>query len=77
MSKIISEMPEVPKTKYPWDEWFDGQTRLLEPGVDFHVRPDAFRSGAYARAKVAGLKVTVLLRSEGVYLQAHPGREDH
>jgi hypothetical protein len=72
MSKIVSGMPDPHPTRYPWDEWFDGQTRLLEPDVDYQTSPDSFRSVVYITAKKAGMQAHVRIRPEGVYLRATP-----
>jgi len=46
--KILEAMPHwnVRKKRriasYPWDEWFDGQIRFAEVGVDFETSVEAF-----------------------------------
>jgi hypothetical protein len=75
MSKIVSDMPDPHPTRYPWDEWFDGQTRLLEADTDFYTAPDSFRSVVYITAKKHGMQAHVRIRPEGVYLRVTPREE--
>lgn len=40
---------------YPWDEWLDGQVRVLEAGKDFTCKPDSIRNAFYGAAAARGL----------------------
>jgi hypothetical protein len=66
MARIADvDLTQVPKhgrrPKYPWAEWFDGRTHILEQGVDYDAEsPKAFRSTIYSAA--SRLKVTVETR---------------
>lgn len=73
MAKIVDSIPG--RQYYPWQEWFDGQARLLEPGVDFTCEPEGMRSAAYGAAKQQGLKVIALIRPEGVYVRSLGARK--
>lgn len=68
MAKIVDEIPG--RQYYPWAEWFDGQARLLEPGIDFTCEAEGMRSAAYGAAKQQGLKVIARIRPEGVYVKS-------
>lgn len=54
---------------YPWDEWLDGQPRRLRQGVDFEVRPEAFRSAATMAAGRRRIRVRTSVRGDEVYVQ--------
>lgn len=49
---------------YPWDEWTDGQKRVLVQGKDFDRPVDGFRAYMYAWAKRHEKKVSTSLISE-------------
>ena len=57
--------------QYPWDEWLDGQARLLKHGEDFAIFPYSFRMLAYKTAKRRGLKLTTAELGPTVLLQAY------
>ena len=49
MAEIVSdsvwaETVRKSVSKYPWDEWFDGKTRILVRGEDFTVTPASIRN---------------------------------
>jgi hypothetical protein len=49
MAEIVSdsvwaETVRKSVSKYPWDEWFDGKTRILVQGEDFTVTPASIRN---------------------------------
>jgi hypothetical protein len=46
-------------TSYPWDDWTDGQERVLREGKDFKCMAESFVILARRTAKVRGLHVTV------------------
>jgi hypothetical protein len=66
MAEIVSdsvwaETGRKSVSKYPWDEWFDGKTRILVQGEDFTVTPasiqntisvNAFRRRVRARTRI-------------------------
>lgn len=43
--------------RYPWDEWGDGQTRLLRLGEDFTVSVTSFVRHARRVAKARGCRL--------------------
>ena len=53
-----------PYTRYPWDEWFDGQARRATQGADFEVTPKDFAIAARKAAKSRGVTVRVSVNSE-------------
>jgi len=62
------------RTKYPWNEWLDGQIRLLIRGEDWpeHLTATQFKNQAYHGAKACGLKVRINTYDERItYLQAY------
>ena len=55
MAEIVENAKWTSSRKYPWDEWFDGQTRLLRRGEDFELNTDTFRAnmtGAAVRRRL-------------------------
>jgi hypothetical protein len=61
-------------SKYPWDEWFDGKTRILAQGEDFTVTPASIRNTISVNAFRRRVKVrTRILDGSRVQVQAlHP-----
>ncbi|MDA8318846.1 MAG: hypothetical protein M0030_03395 [Actinomycetota bacterium] len=55
---------------YPWDEWLDGQPRLLERGVDFLSGPADLRTAAYRAAEKRGIRVRTQVAGENLEVQA-------
>jgi len=47
------------KTKYNWDQYFDGGIWKLSSGEDFPVAAKSFRQTVYAAARRRGIKVHV------------------
>jgi hypothetical protein len=41
---------------YPWDEWSDGQTRIVERFVDFHCAMDSFTNHVHTWARRHGFR---------------------
>ena len=71
MAKIVDEMPGRNRaSKFPWEEWFDGNVWMLEPGEDFTSSVEGFRSTAHNAAKNMGYVITTRVKDEVVYLQA-------
>ena len=63
MAKLLQALPaqiRAGRTEmYPWADWFDGQARLLEKGIDFDALPESMRSCAYAAARRHGVKISL------------------
>jgi hypothetical protein len=57
--------------KYPWDEWFDGQSWKLTQGEDFHCTVDGMDSTIRAHAKRHGFEVRVKRSGKNVWLQVN------
>ncbi len=69
--KKVDELPQQGGYKYPWDELFDGSVWLVDPVEDFGaVSIESFRAYAYKKGAEQGLAVHVLVRDDGVYVQA-------
>lgn len=50
-------------SRYPYDEWFDGQIWKLTHLVDFDCQPASLRQAFYSAAKRKGMKIKVSLLS--------------
>ena len=63
MAKLLEALPaqiRAGRTEMsPWADWFDGQARLLENGIDFDALPESMRSCAYAAARRHGVKISL------------------
>jgi hypothetical protein len=57
MAKKVDKFDFDKKSKYPWDEWFDGDIWVLEQGEDFTISLPNMRSVIYGAADRAGLEV--------------------
>jgi|GEM_PF-1828404 len=57
MAKIIKQLPDT-RNKYPWDEWTDGQSRVVAKGIDFTCDLKAFTASLFNYANRNRLKVT-------------------
>ena len=71
MAKIIEgNIPhgKADISKYPWEEWFDGQTRELTRGVDFTVTLASFRCTILAAGKRCGKRVITRAKNENTLL---------
>jgi len=70
VAEVVDGFPESGRNaKFPWDEWFDGQVRRLEHGVDFDSKPSSFRSAANGVAARRGHGVRVKVVGGSVFLQ--------
>jgi hypothetical protein len=57
MARIIDEFPaEWRMRRYPWQEWLDGQPRILTQGVDFTISLVAMQRHFVRTAKERGLR---------------------
>jgi len=74
MAKFLEELPAQIRAgraeQYPWADWFDGQVRLLESGIDYDAETDSMRSCAYAAARRHGVKIAMRTVGEDLALQA-------
>lgn len=52
------------KSKYPFDEWFDGKARRFTRGKDYAVSTHAFRSYMYSAAKRRGVTLRAVNATE-------------
>jgi hypothetical protein len=65
------EFPAVgTTTRYPWDEWLDGNIWQLTKGDDFPSDAYNFRNGAINAARRKGLKVRTSRSGDVVTIQA-------
>jgi len=63
-------------SKYPWDEWLDGDQWILTPGKDFTTTSEAFSSAMWRASKVRGLRSKTMVQDGKLYLQAFPLDEE-
>jgi hypothetical protein len=71
--KKVDVMPQSSKVRYPWDDILDGSVWLLDPVAEFGSKTvESFRTQAHTAARYRGLKATVRVKPEGVYVQAVP-----
>lgn len=60
MAEQLTEWPQwraTRRSKYPWDEWFNGNVWLLEQGRDFDATPERMRQMIGMTARKRGIKV--------------------
>jgi len=74
MAKILEALPAQVRLgrteRYPWADWFDGQVRLLESGIDYDAETISMKSCAYAAARRHGVKITMRTVGEDLALQS-------
>lgn len=70
MAKIDSDFDFA--TRYPWNQWLDGKTWRLTPGVDFVVEIPVFRSIAYKAASRRRGIVSTAIDAGEVVLKFQP-----
>ena len=82
MAEIVSdsvwtETRRKSVSKYPWDEWFDGKTRILVQGEDFTVTPASIRNTVSVNAfrRRVGVR-TRILDGNRVQVQAIRQQQD-
>jgi hypothetical protein len=51
MARRLDSFPVQAGSRYPWDEWLDGDAWELVPGEDFQSKPTTLRSNAQLQAK--------------------------
>lgn len=52
-------------SRYPWNEWLDGDAWELEQGADFTVTTKSFRSAAAQAARIRNGGIRTALTNEG------------
>lgn len=60
MAERLTEWPDWRvghRSKYPWDEWFDGNVWMLQQDRDFTASPERMRQMIGMTARKRGLKV--------------------
>ena len=73
MVRILEEFPQVSTGRpsgYNWEEWLDGQPRLIERGVDYKVSDASFRSMADQAGRRMNKKVRTTVQQRGVVIIA-------
>lgn len=51
MARRLDSFPAQSGSRYPWDEWLDGNAWELIPGEDFASKSTTLRSNAQLQAK--------------------------
>ena len=69
MATIVDEVPKGKYTKYPWEEWFDGQIRKFTYGTDFFTSTKSFYSVIQQAAAVREVKVLITQQAGDLYMQ--------
>jgi len=54
MARRLDSFPMQTGSRYPWDEWLDGNAWELLPGEDFSSKATTLRSNAQIQAKKRG-----------------------
>lgn len=72
MASVVDgmDLSAVHGSRYPWDEWLDGQTWELIPDVDFDCSPENMRAQVHVTSKKRGHKTITRIRDERLYIQA-------
>ncbi len=55
----------IRKSKYPWDEWFDGKIRHAESEVDFKCATRSFVQHLYDKARKSGIRLRLNVQDDG------------
>lgn len=64
-------------SKYPWQQWTDGQVWVATEGTDFTVTPAMFRASLYRVARQYDVVVRTSIRDDGsVVFQFAPKESD-
>lgn len=50
---------------YPWSQLFNGRTWRCQPGSDFMVKPETFRTSARAAARERGTAIDIKIEEDG------------
>lgn len=77
MAKVLQEMPKISRagggrkgSKYPLDEWFDGNVRELVEGEDYECKKESLINMLHGKAATQGFKIHTVKTDEGFALVA-------
>jgi len=70
MARKVDRIPARNGSKYPWNEWLDGDMRELAQGEDFTISASQLARSAWAAANRRRVDVTIRVRGDKVYIQA-------
>ena len=81
MAEVVDEWPETArsargsgsKSKYPWDEWFDGKMRKLQHGVDYELETRNMQRGILKKARQRNVRIRTAVEDDVIYLQRIEG----
>tara|TARA_R110000824_G_scaffold207256_1_gene392559 strand:+ start:713 stop:1027 length:315 start_codon:yes stop_codon:yes gene_type:complete len=68
MAEILEDYKFPRYSKYPFDEWFDGQIRELVMGIDFDVPIPSMRASIYNAAFRKHLRVRTHVTASGTLI---------
>lgn len=77
MAKVLQEMPKISRagggrkgSKYPLDEWFDGNVRELVEGEDYECKKESLINMLHGKAATQGVKIHTVKTEDGFALVA-------
>ena len=71
MAKKVSAWPKnISNTRYPWDQWLDGNIWALTKGDDFEQDSEHFRAHVYIAARNRGKKARTTRAGDVLHIQA-------
>lgn len=93
MANVLTELPKISRkgaggrrgSKYPLDEWFDGQVRELVHGepeavekgeADFSAKPSSIVNMLHTQASSKGLQLKTVKTETGIAIVAFPVEEN-
>jgi hypothetical protein len=71
MAKKVNAWPTTSNsTRYPWDQWLDGNIWALTKGDDFDQNTEHFRAQVYIAARNRGVKARTTRLGDVLHIQA-------
>ena len=68
--RIMAQVLEAfPAREYNWDEWLDGEPRVLIRGEDFDTDPASMRVTVYRAATRRGQRVRTMIEGDTLVIQ--------
>lgn len=56
MRTLPRQLPRGRRSKYPWEEWMDGEVHTAKAEVDFTCSIPSFVTGVHIKAKTNGMR---------------------
>lgn len=73
MAKKLKDMPAGSRSRYPWDEWFDGDVWELEAEKDYSVSTENMRTAVHSAAGSRGGHAQTSVTEKGLAIQFFEG----